>query len=903
MNTKKDEHKKKKFIAALIGLAVLAASVSAPLIMAANAAAVNDFVIPVQIANPQTPDEEFFNMRLDFFLPETEPLIKETFGSTLRFEDAAFWEYESYYSRAVSFATNLPTLAKIEYGPDTNYEFSTTQTEFYYYQHLFHLTGLEPGHTYHYRIKAMGSDGQLLTSSNYTFTTPQVPADIIRVPQDLADKSLPYKLNGNDKKYLLTEDIYAPHGGIILSGYNVMLDLGGHTIIYDNVPNPLHEGKELGWNDFAYNMEQTFGVRLSLWNLRNHKVFNGTIIQGKNGGIGVIGHGYNPIYGLDVNNVELAGITADFYGESINGFFVGGDANVHHNVIYDRGDTIDNRHTQIRAITFYGLSNNTVFYNSVRRCRQTGIAGALEACGNEVYGDSFAPNSFLLGYNNNCKLWNNKIFGLGHNPNGIGGGTTFNAAAWNNFIYLNAYAPTIRDFEYNRYSWAVGFRWQIYGDQAFTGTYWDNNTFTDNVVIVKVWENASTVRGITMGQSEYARNNRVDNNIVKVEAMNEDCDYKNGGASFTCVEVQSSIDSKLFQVDFDINSYAPSAEIAFTGNRFITNLTFFLSGGSNGIGANASFYRNTYERIDSFPGLYMPFRLGYWYYHTVNNKIIDPIASPGVDLTQPVVHNAHATSHLQLAIGVSSQRAYIDAATGAVLANKTIQWEMDGGVKGAFTTDSKGEAAHEWITTMNEHVPNTPRLDFQLAQTHNTTVTFTADGYAPLIKNISDLQGAGEPIKFFVNGGEAQISGKVLYHAAYPNESCALVSLKNNANETVASVKTLTDGTFMLCCPITTSGNNYSLVISKPGYLTYTIENIALASVMELKTIDLRQLAGDVNGDGFVNAEDLTYLLSVFNKAPVDGQYADFDGNGIVNAVDLTYLLAGFNKQRIVVTW
>jgi hypothetical protein len=60
-------------------------------------------------------------------------------------------------------------------------------------------------------------------------------------------------------------------------------------------------------------------------------------------------------------------------------------------------------------------------------------------------------------------------------------------------------------------------------------------------------------------------------------------------------------------------------------------------------------------------------------------------------------------------------------------------------------------------------------------------------------------------------------------------------------------------------------------------------------------------MAGDVNGDGVVNAIDLTQFLSEFNRAPVKFLDADIDGNGIVNAIDLTYLLAGFNKMDVVI--
>ena len=56
-----------------------------------------------------------------------------------------------------------------------------------------------------------------------------------------------------------------------------------------------------------------------------------------------------------------------------------------------------------------------------------------------------------------------------------------------------------------------------------------------------------------------------------------------------------------------------------------------------------------------------------------------------------------------------------------------------------------------------------------------------------------------------------------------------------------------------------------------------------------------------MNGDGVVNATDLTFLLSEFNRKPSNYPNADIDGNGIVNAADLTFLLAGFNKRNVVI--
>jgi hypothetical protein len=138
-------------------------------------------------------------------------------------------------------------------------------------------------------------------------------------------------------------------------------------------------------------------------------------------------------------------------------------------------------------------------------------------------------------------------------------------------------------------------------------------------------------------------------------------------------------------------------------------------------------------------------------------------------------------------------------------------------------------------------------------------------------------------------------SGRVIYQSS----PCpATVELRNGEGEVIESCTTAADGTYSLTAP---AGISYSLVVSKPGYLLYTIKNLTLSDGDEIIPIDISQLAGDVNGDGVVNATDLTYLLSEFNRKPVTYLCADIDGDGIVNATDLTYLLAGFNKRDVVV--
>ncbi|MCL1816991.1 MAG: carboxypeptidase regulatory-like domain-containing protein, partial [Clostridiales bacterium] len=140
------------------------------------------------------------------------------------------------------------------------------------------------------------------------------------------------------------------------------------------------------------------------------------------------------------------------------------------------------------------------------------------------------------------------------------------------------------------------------------------------------------------------------------------------------------------------------------------------------------------------------------------------------------------------------------------------------------------------------------------------------------------------------------VSGMILYQ---PSATSATITLFDNQDTFITSAKTDKTGAYTLIIPAMPQGASYKLVVKKPGYLSYTIKNNVFSPGQQLDTINISQLAGDINGDGVVNAEDLTILLSQFNKSPHEINNADIDGNGIVNAVDLTYLLAAFNKQDV----
>ncbi|MDR1602435.1 MAG: hypothetical protein LBS42_08415, partial [Tannerella sp.] len=577
---------------------------------------------PHAIANPRNDDEYFFNYRLANFAPATEPLIRETFGNALTFEETGFWEHNSYTSHAVGFTTNLPTISIIEYGETTAYGHTTTQSESYFYQHLHYIRGLESGKTYHYRYIAQDYDGVTIASGDRTFTPKPLTDDIIRIPEDM-EGDAPYTLTQGNAKYVLTRDLTVPTLAINIKTSNIELDLDGHTIIYDD-----GTPKILGtlWNDYAYNEEATFGIRAGLWNFVNFKVLNGVIRQGRNGGTGFIGCGFNPLFLNHMGNTynEVAGITVDYYGNSVGGM-VTADGHIHHNVLYDRGSVIDNRHMAIRAMTVGQNPNNDVSFNSLRRFRHRGIDSSGKTDHNELYSDSFDTNSFALGAGNNAQLTNNKIFGMGYLPIGIGWGNNLDVK--NNFIYMRGFAPTMRSEEYGRKSAIAGMRVTNYDGKPY-----ENMLFEDNTIVLKPEEGCTQARGIWTTNSVHDKNIIYRRNTVKVEAMpgnlfNPEKGGQTPGANPTAY-YNGEVNYALAAVTFSGSTVNREGDvladpIIFEDNRLIGNVNLLVIGEGYGICNSVWMYRTKLEKIEHDSEFFRPVRLGFWYWDTWNNRMID----------------------------------------------------------------------------------------------------------------------------------------------------------------------------------------------------------------------------------------------------------------------------------------
>jgi hypothetical protein len=701
------------------------------------------FSPPRAIANPKNDDEYFFNYRLANFAPSTEPLIMETFGNALVFDETGFWEHNSYTSQAVGFTTNLPAISIVEYGETADYGQVTAQSESYFYQHLHYITGLEYGKTYHYRLVAQDCDGVTITSADHTFTPKQLTPDVIRIPGDMEGEP-PYTLVQSNAKYALTQDLVCPAMAINIKAHNVELDLDGHTVVYDEEPSTVA-------GSGIYDETATFGIRAGLWNFTNFKILNGIIKQGRNGGAGVAGQGYNPLFlnhmGITCN--EIAGITVDYYGDNIGGM-VTGNGHVHHNVVYDRGTGIDDRHTAIRAISVaqdYSDPNTVFAFNSLRRFRHWGIGSTSgKVHHNELYSDSFDTNSFALGAGDNVELSNNKIFGMGYLPIGIGWGSDLHVKE--NFIYMRGFAPNRRSAEYSRNSSIAGMR--------LTDGNMKNLLYEDNVIVLKPEDGCTQARGIWGFNAVNNENIVYRRNTVKVEAMPGNLKNPEKGVAASdsnpVAYYNDDVNCALTAVTFSerAENFPEGSPVAspviFEDNHLIGNVNLVVIGEGYGICNSVWMYRTRLEKIEHDSEFFRPVRLGFWYWDSRNNRMVDTECA-GFDESEMTPYFYGSSGKTEIHYG-ESKTLVLKNSSGTPIANRRFTLSTpDDDYTQTLQTDGNGRVAFDLLTVRhfkfgnsqeNGSVAGVPsRTDYQ-------QYIFNIEGYKQHTVSLAQLKNVDE---------------------------------------------------------------------------------------------------------------------------------------------------------------
>jgi hypothetical protein len=572
---------------------------------------------------------EFNTAAKAIFGAEKEPLVYEKFGKELKVVDKSLWMHVSENSACIAWQTNIPAKTYVEFGASGTYGKKTVEAERHYYIHVHYVTGLETGKPYHYRLVSVDERGNKVVGEDAVLETKKTPGAVY-LPGDMGEP--PYSLDKPNTTYVLTKDVVAQTKGVEIKASGVTLDLNGHTITYDEgepkvkvagYKVSMHNNEEAGYTDawakYTYSDQATFGLRVNEQNLNNLKIFNGSFIQGKNRGRGIIGFGFNPIY-IKWPSAEVAGVTLVYSGDDLSGLVVAngkGTMDVHHNVIVDQGTRIANRHQAVRALEVAGgFTRSSIHHNLVKRCRQNGISACngTEVFANEVYVDSYATNSFALGVGDDTQAYDNRLFGTGYHPIGIGIGyiNTKNRVFHGNFIQMQGTPYAGRWTEFGEHNSAKGIRLQ----KGPT----ENIEFYDNTVVVK-GKGECAIRGLWIVPQGGAKNILIRDCTVKV--ITEDLKTDQWGALCALGDPDAPSNNVPF----------PENAIVYRNCVFISNLCNVRLGDDYGIGWMHRLFQCKFIKAGNNPR-YQTIWCGWPYgnQNTFGHWLIDPVFEGGAGL-------------------------------------------------------------------------------------------------------------------------------------------------------------------------------------------------------------------------------------------------------------------------------
>jgi len=536
------------------------------------------------------------------FGAEKEEEVYRAFGKELKLVEGSLWRHVSESSACIAWETNLPAKTFVEYGTTTRYGQKTPEPERPFSLHVHHLKDLKPNATCHYRLVAVDERGNQVASKDMTLTTRRL-ANAVRIPDDL--RGPPFVLDRANTTYLVTKDIAADGTAIFIAASGITLDLGGHTITYDQRRDTSDEGA------CGVRGHKTRGI-----GLRKITVVNGTVVQGDGNSSTrrVWDTLYNPIFFKGSSELEFAGVTIHYRGRQVVAIalIMGAErSNIHHNVFLDKGTSLFNRHIGMDAIALSG-SDSKCHHNLIKRTRHRGIKATSnnEFYANEIYIDSFATNSYGIMYyspkgGQNLALHHNRIFGTGYHPVGIGSGQGFsNVRIYANYIQMQGTEPRGR--------WTAGQgggdpRGQVHPVNGIRLQRPGRNIdHYGNIIVAKGSGEGGMMRCLWLVPGERSGPNLAfRNNRVKLIAEDR---LAQGYAIAACGAGEAS----------------RSSVVKLIGNTVISNLCHVQFGDNYGHGGKHVFASNRLIKVGDDPR-YRTIRLGWrgWRYESYGHTFID----------------------------------------------------------------------------------------------------------------------------------------------------------------------------------------------------------------------------------------------------------------------------------------
>lgn len=140
----------------------------------------------------------------------------------------------------------------------------------------------------------------------------------------------------------------------------------------------------------------------------------------------------------------------------------------------------------------------------------------------------------------------------------------------------------------------------------------------------------------------------------------------------------------------------------------------------------------------------------------------------------------------------------------------------------------------------------------------------------------------------------------------YPRLATPLCPHGNGVTrEVIKTIETNDDGTFSIELE---EGISYDLVITKTGYLTYTITHIELETGIAIELEEIELVAGNVIGDGEIELDDLVlmndnYGIIITEENALRKAKYDLNEDGIVDLKDREILMKNYGKVAENVQW
>ncbi len=164
------------------------------------------------------------------------------------------------------------------------------------------------------------------------------------------------------------------------------------------------------------------------------------------------------------------------------------------------------------------------------------------------------------------------------------------------------------------------------------------------------------------------------------------------------------------------------------------------------------------------------------------------------------------------------------------------------------------------------------------------------------LAGVGQSSATNDTLRFnFTNNAGQQVGPYWIEFIGYQGQEALLQTNWGTQNFYPAGVNFWLDLGAMPIGTFNFNGNTANLI---PALNQYKFLNVDVQDDTEVDYIDLKimtALGGDVDGDGCVDAADLTLLAANFNQ-PVPAGVGDPNGDGVLDAADLTIVAADFGK-------